>query len=46
MEKSDGAEERKSIRTSEKNKCIGKTAPLSARRYTAAETVSQERIYG
>ena len=40
MEKSDGAEERKSIRTTEKNKRIGKIVPLSAGRQTAAETVS------
>ena len=40
MEKSDGAEERKSVRTAEKSKCTGKTAPLSAGRQTAAETVS------
>ena len=46
MEKSDGAEERKSVRTDEKSKCTGKTAPLSAGRQTAAETVSQEEIYG
>ena len=46
MEKSDGAEERKSIGTAEKSKRTGKTAPLSAGRQTAAETVSQEKIYG
>ena len=40
MEKSDGAEERKSVRTAEKSKCTGKTTPLSAGRQTAAETVS------
>ena len=46
MEKSDGAEERKSIRTTEKSKRTGKTAPLSAGRQTATETVSQKEIYG
>ena len=46
MEKSDGAEERKSVKTAEKSKRTGKTAPLSAGRQTAAETVSQEKIYG
>ena len=46
MEKSDGAEERKSVRTTEKSKRTGKAAPLSAGRQTAAETVSQEKIYG
>jgi len=40
MKKSDGAEERKSVRTAEKSKCTGKTTPLSAGRQTAAETVS------
>ena len=40
MEKSDGTEERKSVRTTEKSKRIGKAAPLSAGRQTAAETVS------
>lgn len=40
MEKSDGAEERETVRTAEKSKCTGKTAPLSAGRQTAAETVS------
>lgn len=32
MEKSDGAEERKSVRIAEKSKRTGKTAPLSAER--------------
>lgn len=40
MEKSDGAEEGKSVRTAEKSKRTGKAAPLSAGRQTAAETVS------
>ena len=40
MEKSDGAEVRKSVRTAEKNKRTGKTAPLSAGRQTATEMVS------
>ena len=46
MEKSDGTEERKIVGTDEKSKCIGKAAPLSAGRKAAAETVSQEEIYG
>ena len=39
MEKSDGTEERETVRTAEKNKCTGKAAPLSAGRQTATETV-------
>ena len=46
MEKSDGAEERKSVKTAEKSKHTGKAAPLSAGRQTATKTVSQEKIYG
>ena len=46
MEKSDGAEERKSVRTTEKSKRTGKATLLSAGRKTAAETVSQEEING
>lgn len=46
MEKSDGTEERETVRTTEKSERTGKTAPLSAGRQTAAETVSQEEIYG
>ena len=46
MEKSDKTEERETVRTTEKSKRIGKAAPLSAGRQTAAETVSQEKIYG
>ena len=46
MEKSDGTEERETVRTAEKRECIGKAAPLSEGRQTAAETVSQEKIYG
>ncbi|WP_373110702.1 hypothetical protein [Lachnoclostridium sp. Marseille-P6806] len=46
MEKLDGAEERKSVRTTEKSKRTGKATPLSAGRKTAAETVSQEEING
>ena len=45
MEKSDGAETRKLVRTTEKSKRIRKAAPLSAGRQTAAETVRQEKIY-
>ena len=40
MEKSDGTEERETIRTAEKSERTGKVAPLSAVRQTAAETVS------
>ena len=46
MEKSDGTEERKTVGAAEKSECTGKAAPLSAGRQTAAETVSQEKIYG
>lgn len=46
MEKSDKTEERETVRTTEKSKRTGKVAPLSAGRQTAAETVSQEKIYG
>ena len=46
MEKSDKTEERETVRTTEKSKRIEKAAPLSAGRKTAAETVSQEKIYG
>lgn len=46
MEKSDGAEERKYVRTTEKSKRTGKATPLSAGRKTVAETVSQEEING
>lgn len=46
MEKSGETETRKSVGTVEKNKCTGKSAPLSARGQTADETVSQEKIYG
>lgn len=46
MEKSDGTEERETVRTAEKSKCIGKAAPLSARRQAATETVNQEKING
>ena len=46
MEKSDGVEERETDGTIEKGKRTRKTAPLSARGQTAAETVSQEKIYG
>lgn len=40
MEKSDGTEERKTVRTLEKRECTGKAAPLSAGRQTAAEAAS------
>ena len=46
MEKSDRTEKREAIRTVEKGKHTGKIAPLSAGKQTAAETVSQEKIYG
>ena len=46
MEKSSGTEERETEGTAEKDECTGKAAPLSAGRRTAAETVSQEKIYG
>lgn len=46
MEKSDGTEERETVRIAEKSECTGKTAQLSAGRQTAAETISQEKIYG
>ena len=42
MEKSDGTEERKDIRTANKGKCAEKTAQLSARRQTAAEADKEE----
>jgi len=40
MEKSDGTEKRETLRTAEKSKRTGKTAPLSAGRQTATNTVS------
>ena len=46
MEKSDGTEERETVRTAEKSECTGKAAQISAGRQTAAETISQEKIYG
>ena len=46
MEKSDGTEKRETVGTAEESKRTGKAAPLSAGRQTAAETVSQEKIYG
>lgn len=46
MEKSDGTEERETVRTAEKSERTGKATPLSAGRQTAAKTVSQEEIYG
>ena len=46
MEKADGTEKRETVRTAEKSERTWKAAPLSAGRQTAAETVSQEEIYG
>ena len=40
MEKSDGAEEGKPVRTAEKSERTGKATPLSAGRQTAPKTVS------
>ena len=40
MEKSDGTETRETDGKTEKRKCTGKAAPLSAGRQTANETVS------
>ena len=45
MGKSDRTEERAVIRTAEKGKYTGKIASLSARKHTAAKTVSKEKIY-
>ncbi len=46
MEKSDGTEERETVRTAEKRERTGKAASLSAGRQTATKTISQEKIYG
>ena len=46
MGKSDRAEERAVIRTAEKGKHTGKTAPLSAGKQATAKTDSKEEIYG
>ena len=46
MEKSDGTEEIETVKKKKKSECTGKTAQLSAGRQTAAETISQEKIYG
>ena len=46
MEKPDGSKEREAIRTAEKSESIGKAAPLSAGRTTAAKTVSEEKSCG
>lgn len=40
MKKSDRTEEREIVGAAEKSKCTGKTAPLSAGRQAATETVS------
>ena len=40
MEKSDGTEERETVRTAEKSERTGKATPLSAGRQTATKTVS------
>ena len=39
MERSDGTEEKETVGTAKKGKCIGKTASISAGRQTAAQTV-------
>ena len=46
MEKPDGSKEREAIRATPKRECIGKAAPLSAGRTTAAKTVSEEKNCG
>ena len=46
MKRADGTEKRETIGTAEKSECTGKTAPISAGRQTATETVSQKEIYG
>ena len=46
MEESDSIEEGTDTRATDKGKRTEKTAQLSAGRQTAAETVSQEEIYG
>lgn len=40
MKRSDGTEEKETVGTAKKGKCIGKTASISAGRQTAAQTVS------
>ena len=46
MGKSDRTEERAAIRTAEKRKYTGETAPLSAGKQATAKTVNKEEIYG